>query len=1583
MKAVPGGAEEAEKLNKMSTLLERLHAKYSQNRPWTETMKLVRQVMEKRVVMNSGGHQHLVSCLETLQKALKVSSLPAMTDRLESIARQNGLGSHLSANGTECYITSDMFYVEVQLDPTGLLCDVKVAHHGENPVSCPELVQHLREKNFDEFSKHLRGLVNLYKLPGDNKLKTKMYLALQSLELDLSKMAGMYWQATNANPLDKILHGSVGYLTPRSGGLLMNLKYYVSPYDLFEDGTGAPVILHESNVPRSLGMNVSVTVEGTMAMYKLPIAPLIMGSHPVDSKGTPSFSSITSANSVDLPACFFLKFPRPIPVSRAFIQKLQSCTGIPLFDTAPTFVPLYELITQFELSKEADPIPLNHNMRFYAALPGQQHCYFLNKDAPLPDGRSLQGTLISKIAFQHPGRVPLILNLIRHQVAYNTLIGSCVKRTVLKEDSPGILQFEVCPLSDSCFSVSFQHPVNDSLVCVVMDVQDSTHVNCKLYKGLSDALICTDDFIAKVVQRCMSIPVTMRAIRRKAETIQADTPALSLIAETVEDMVKKNLPPASSPGYGMTTGSNPMSGTTTPTNTFPGGPITTLFNMSISMKERHDSVGHGEDFSKVSQNPILTSLLQITGNVGSAIGSSPTPPHHTPPPLSSPAGNTKNHPMLMNLLKENPPQDFSTLYGSSPLERQNSSSGSPRMEVGPGGSKQKKKKSRMPADKPKHQTEDDFQRELFSMDVDSQNPIFDVNMTADTLDTPHITPAPSQCSTPPTTYPQPIPHSQPSIQRMVRLSSSDSIGADVTDILSDIAEEASKLPATNEDCPPIGTPVRDSSSSGHSQSALFDPDVFQTNNSENPYTDPADLIADAAVSPNSDSSNHFFPDGVDFNPDLLNSQSQSGFAEEYFDESSQSGDTDDFKGYASQALSTLGVQVLGGDGGDNKFKGSNPSDTVDFSIIAAASKALGSSDIMEHHSGGQSPLLNAGDLGKEKSQKRVKEGNGSGSNMAGSGIDGKPGKRSRTPSSDGKSKEKLPKRKKQETDGKSPSHSSSNRPFTPPASTGGSKSPGSSGRSQTPPGVATPPIPKITIQIPKGTVTVGKPSSHGQYTSSGSVTSSSSKSHHSHSSSSSSSSSSSTSGKIKSSKSEGSSGSKMSSSLYSSQGGSSSGPSKSSVQSVGKPGSSPITKHGLSSGSGSTKMKPQGKPSSLMNPSMSKPNISPSHSRPSGGSDKLASPMKPVPGTPPSSKAKSPISSGSGGSHMSGTGSSSSMKSSSGMGSSGSMSQKPPPSSNSSTASSSSFSSSGSSMSSSQNQHGSSKGKSPSRNKKPSLTAVIDKLKHGVVTSGPGGDDPMDGQMGPSSNSSSHTMSSKHNMSGGEFQGKREKSDKEKSKVSVSGGSVDSSKKTSDSKNVGSTGVAKIIISKHDGGSPSIKAKVTLQKPGEGGGDSLRPQMASSKSYGSPLISGSTPKHERCSPSHSKSPAYTPQNIDSESESGSSIAEKSYQNSPSSDDGIRPLPEYSSEKHKKHKKEKKKVKDKDRDRDRDRDKDRDKKKSHSMKPESWSKSPISADQSLSMASSAILSAERPSRPSPEFLIGEEDDDLMDVALIGN
>ncbi|XP_057681787.1 mediator of RNA polymerase II transcription subunit 1 [Corythoichthys intestinalis] len=1753
---------ESEKQNRMTALLERLHAKHNASRPWQETSKVVRQAMEKRGMMNTGGHQLLLTCLETLQKALKVSSLPSMTDRLESIARQNMLGSHLSPSGTECYITSDMFYVEVQLDGAGQLVDVKVAHQCENPTSCPELIQHLREKNFEEFSKHLKGLVDLYKLPGDNKLKTKMYIALQSLELDLTKMMHMFRLATNANAVETILHGNVGLLTARSGGHLVTLQCYVSPYDIFEQGMGVHINMADANVPSTLGIGVSVTIEGTANTYKLPIAPLITGSHAVDNKGTPSFSTVTNSNCVDLPACFFLKMNRPMPFSLSFILRLGNATAIPVFENPPNLSALYQLIVQSELQSPEEggtTLPPSHSMHFYSVLPDQQHCYFLNGDAPVQDGHSLQGALVSKIPFRHPAQVPLLLDIIRHQAAYNTLIGSCVKRTFIKEDNIGLLQFEVCPLTDSSFSVSFQHPVNESLVCVVMDVIDSRQVSCKLYKGLSDALICNDDFITKVVQRCMSIPVTMRAIRRKAETIQADTPALSLIAQTVETMVKNNPPPSGSPSYNIaggdmanTMGLLGLTGGSTPTGGGPpggpnfAGPITSLFGMSRNerqgsecqaqggqqqqvqqqqQQQQQQGQGHTDDYSKVTQNPILTSLLQITGSVGSSPSSqNAPPPHQTPPPTSSPASNTKNHPMLMNLLKDNPSQEFAALYGSSPLERQNSSSGSPRTDsMGsscPGGvAKGKKKRPRVPekggvlpgtpgagaaaggglgmktqqpCSMPHHQHhavthEDDFHRELLSMDVDaSQNSIFDVNLAGDGLDTPHsITPAPSQCGTPPSGPSMPYPPSHIQAQpptgavppRMVRLSSSDSIGPDITEILSDLPEQTGKngsgsqcaMGGSGEDAGPLGTPIRDSSSSGQGSAVFDSADIFNTNSNENPFTDAADLIAEAAATPTSDSSStNFFPDAADFNPELLNSG--HGLSQNCFEDSSPSadGDMDLGKGFggSSQQNTPSGTPQNPTPHGQNTPEPSLK-DPFDMGMFFGGNSGTGkpllgqAPDLGDTHFGGsQSPLMMAmGSVdfksteskAKQQSLMRQKDENGgsgsSGSGMGSISADGKQVKRSRTPSSEGKSKDKPPKRKKLDPDGKSPSHSSGGRPYTPPSggsgsggslSGGGSKSPGSTGCSQTPPGGATPPIPKITIQIPKGTITGGKTSSHSGYTSSSSASSStggtggtsSSKSHHSHS----------VSGKIKSKE-----GSMAQGSSSKSAGGAgiSGGPSQSKGSSQGmssgKQGSSPITKHGLSGagssgGGASNKIKTQGgkPPGSLMNPSI-KPNISPSHSRSNNSGEKLSSPMKiqqsQVPGTPPSSKAKSPMGSGSGSSGGSKSSSSGGMSSQKPMGGTSSASTS---SSSNSSSSSGSMGFSGSSQSqysggggggggSGSGSGGSSgggggsgggacqnnsnnpnaKGKSPSRNKKPSLTAVIDKLKSvgGVgedgcevgPPGGPSGSGPPPGSV-PSTVPPSNMGPVKHATSSQSGEYKRERSDKEgKAKVSVSGGNS-GDKKLMDPKmgGVSGTGLAKIIISKPDGGSPSIKAKVTLQKGGEGPGDSMRPQISSLKA--SPLFSGSTPKHDRSSPSHSRSPGHTPLNHDSESESGSSsVAEKSHQNSPSSDDDQTPrqlpaqqdymcaVPLGSGEKHKKHKKEKKK-------RERERERDKEKKKSsmssgpssHPMKADSWSRSPISAsDSSLSM-----LSSERPSRSSPMY-IRNEDDDLMDSALTGN
>ncbi|XP_053914181.1 mediator of RNA polymerase II transcription subunit 1-like [Cuculus canorus] len=81
-----------------------------------------------------------------------------------------------------------MFYIEVQLEKDGKVTDVKLAHLGEAPVVCEDLVQHLRMKNYDDFGKTLEDLSNLYKIPGNSEMRAKGYLALQALEKDLYSM---------------------------------------------------------------------------------------------------------------------------------------------------------------------------------------------------------------------------------------------------------------------------------------------------------------------------------------------------------------------------------------------------------------------------------------------------------------------------------------------------------------------------------------------------------------------------------------------------------------------------------------------------------------------------------------------------------------------------------------------------------------------------------------------------------------------------------------------------------------------------------------------------------------------------------------------------------------------------------------------------------------------------------------------------------------------------------------------------------------------------------------------------------------------------------------------------------------------------------------------------------------------------------------------------------------------------------------------------------------------------------------------------------------------------------------------------
>ncbi|KAJ1200017.1 hypothetical protein NDU88_003846 [Pleurodeles waltl] len=432
-----------------------------------------------------------------------------MVNRLELLSKQKGLEYHISPTGKGCYITSEMFYVEVMVKKNGEVVDVKLAHHGEAPMVCEELLNLLRVKNFDAFGKNLEGLLAIYQVPGDRESKAKVHIALQSLEKDLMGIFMLDGKTTNSDTIAAILHGKVGHVVPRSGGSPMTVEYYASPYQLLENKLNPGSRVH--------GMKAMVIVGGTDALHKLPITPLLSDSQPMDSSN-PVFLTLTDDLCMDLPACFYLTFPQPIPVMLCLIQKIQNITGFPV--TGTKVGPLYDLIVKSTLPEDVNHNTMMEKTRFLVTLPGcQKHCYFINNCSW--KGDVLMGILVSKIAFTHPQHVSPVLEVLRHQHAYNNLISSCVTDCVADSTLSDFLVFEVFPQTDTCFCITFQNPLGSSLACVAVDVQNAREIQCCLHVDSgSQAAVCTNEFIARVLQCCLSLPVTMRAVFKKAPKIE-------------------------------------------------------------------------------------------------------------------------------------------------------------------------------------------------------------------------------------------------------------------------------------------------------------------------------------------------------------------------------------------------------------------------------------------------------------------------------------------------------------------------------------------------------------------------------------------------------------------------------------------------------------------------------------------------------------------------------------------------------------------------------------------------------------------------------------------------------------------------------------------------------------------------------------------------------------------------------------------------------------------------------------------------------------------------------------------------------
>ncbi|KAH9413464.1 Mediator of RNA polymerase II transcription subunit 1 [Dermatophagoides pteronyssinus] len=510
-----------------SFLMQKLHSKRNEQRSWSDLSRSVKQFLMDKRSISMDERQQLQKSLDTMQKNIEVRSIATMLERLETICRQLNLKFAAKMHASQCFIYSSIYYVEIKFNQEKeSVDDCQISHNDKPPMVCTELIDVLNRRDFFEFTKHLEGLAAIYKIKADRPVTEKAYQALDSLEKDLEQMAEI--QKNQINDINNLVHRSpIGVLESRKGGHPMKLTFFVQPYDLLdlEQKISLPLTV-DIVIERKIGYSAQILLEDSVELKRLQSKSLIIVKQRPDGKNLAHFLEHNEQNSELLPACYVLRLTRTLPISLDLLNKIQKLTGINLLinndnnncnnNNEPQS--MITLLTNLQLNQSSSSSSVaNSSMlkssssssSFLAILPDQRHCYYVNNigechydqqssldcSSNSNGGGGSFGILLERLPFTHPSHVSRILVYLRQQVLFNVILGSIIRKLSLfrknnNESSSSVNNhhiFEVSYFGLTNIYVQFEHPLEQSLATMEIDLKDITQVRCKLYANSSSS----------------------------------------------------------------------------------------------------------------------------------------------------------------------------------------------------------------------------------------------------------------------------------------------------------------------------------------------------------------------------------------------------------------------------------------------------------------------------------------------------------------------------------------------------------------------------------------------------------------------------------------------------------------------------------------------------------------------------------------------------------------------------------------------------------------------------------------------------------------------------------------------------------------------------------------------------------------------------------------------------------------------------------------------------------------------------------------------------------------------------------------
>eukprot|EP00112_Aurelia_sp_Birch-Aquarium-sp1_P010296 Seg2204.5 transcript_id=Seg2204.5/GoldUCD/mRNA.D3Y31 product="Mediator of RNA polymerase II transcription subunit 1" protein_id=Seg2204.5/GoldUCD/D3Y31 len=274
------------------------------------------------------SHQHediaspwkncLKETMEKLRNATQDLTLKAVLQKLQAISEETGLKfDHGGQTGTDCFISSDMFYFEVKLDTCGSILDVREQLHSGEPKSCQELADILRNRNYEEFKHRLKGLADLYRIKVDTFMKSsKIFAALEAVERDILKLSAAQ-EGTSSKRFDIMNNGPVGFIFKRQGGQLMQVSYFGNPVELAN--IEAKESFLQDGISRELGLSTEIAVESART-NRLPTSSLVY----VDDLKRARYENLDNNNSEELPASLVMRLKKPFVISAQNLSEIHA-----------------------------------------------------------------------------------------------------------------------------------------------------------------------------------------------------------------------------------------------------------------------------------------------------------------------------------------------------------------------------------------------------------------------------------------------------------------------------------------------------------------------------------------------------------------------------------------------------------------------------------------------------------------------------------------------------------------------------------------------------------------------------------------------------------------------------------------------------------------------------------------------------------------------------------------------------------------------------------------------------------------------------------------------------------------------------------------------------------------------------------------------------------------------------------------------------------------------------------------------------------------------------------------------------------